>query len=285
MARRRVLTLAAAAVVAAVALGVAPSLGGGGDREGPRGALSRRLEHSPEPNSFGFRYAASGTRILDCVRANRRFVGIVVRAQNLLVLSDPDADAFAVVTESAVLLHRSLFRDVPLPAKWIRVGRDASASDKELLADVIGPDVASYVFADGLPPTGAETARAAIEVASDVTALGRRAVAGTSATGFRVIVDADQFAAETGQPDTSRQAAPPEVPIIDVWLDERDVVVQVAVRAAADDHAVDDATGWVLEYTGVPSGALPDDVADAVDLSSVDVSALMPAAVGCNVPM
>ena len=283
--RRRVPPVAVAAV--AVAVVVLALLVRGGDA-GPSPALSRRLEQAPDPVRFGFRYEASGTRILDCVRGNRRFVGAVDRSENLLVLSDAsDADAFAVVTGSAVFLHRSLFRGGALSAPWMRIGANATPQERGRLTEMIGPDVASYVLAGGLPPSGVQTARAAMEVAREVTPLGKRAVAGTRATGFRVAVDADRFAAETGGSAPSGSAAVPQAPTVDVWLDERDVVVRVDVRPGVTAESAGDevAAGWSLDYADGASPALPEDIADAVDLAAVDVSALAPAPVPCDVPL
>jgi len=153
--------------IAAVALGAAVAFVRTDDG-GPREELRRALAAMPEVERFSCEHEPRGTRVLDCfvpVRRVRGTVDLRVRAVNV---EDDDGRALARRIDARLYLADALLGDDAPPWSWI----DVEEGTLPALQRALGPELAGYVAADGLPPSGDETVRALVEVATEVEATG-----------------------------------------------------------------------------------------------------------------
>lgn len=258
--------------------------------EGTEQELAGRLERSGEPDHFEFSYRAGGTKVLDCFLPNREFSGAVDYLSGVVALrtGPPTGATVAIVTERSALLHRSLFRADAVPTAWVRVDRPPRADLRSALVRVLGADLGGYVLGDALPPTGRATALAALEVARDVTRVGRQTIGAAPAEGFRITVDTEEFA-EKASPSTTAQGEDGDaaVPTFQVWMGRDNAIVRIEVQPQSTGRDGEDggAGGWSVDYRpGRPLAK--DEPSDVTALQALDLSGLTAAsAASCQVPL
>lgn len=232
--------------------------------------LRGRIAEASPPERFAYTYRRAGTRVLDCVLANTRYVGEVDRAAGTLVIRlAADGEPVAVLTAGSLLLHRSLFTDPPFSTPWLKLPRRPHVPAAAPLRRALG-DLAGDLLAAGLPSSGEELVLAALEVATRVDDVGPADIAGQQADQFRINVDARRYASAAPSSMTGRAAdeeAP--IPVIDVWM-TRGRVVRVAISSTRPDgsRGVSE-DGWTIEYRRrdrpivAPTPAGPDITASA----------------------
>lgn len=284
--RRAALAAAALAIVGAVAFGSAGPAGTA------RGELAARLGDTTEPERFSFAYRAGGTRVLDCVLPNREFTVAVDQASGVAEIRPrPAAPPVAILRPGReALLHRSLFRDGGVATTWLRVDHPVAPRDADQLGRVLGVDLAGYVVSGTVPPSGRATVLAALDIAREVSRLGRRAGAPAAVDGFRITVDADRLddvvPRSTGRGD-GRAARDEAIPLFDVWLDERNDIVRVEVRPSRPgDERDEPAAGWAVDYSPDAVELADRGRLDVTDLREIDSAALRPRTPGgCEMPL
>lgn len=284
----------AAALVAVVAMVAATTWAM--TREGGAGAageLERRLSRWSEPAAFRFDYVGGGTRVLDCFLPYRRFTGRVDYREGVVWFADASGAEVARKTQRRAFLHRRLFADGVVPTVWLGVDLPVAGEYRQVLTRALGSDLAGYVLAPSLPPSGPATARASLEAAAGVRHLGVATVAGREADGYQIVLDAERFeqmsVPEGAAPDRERDGEVVRPPVLEVWLDGRNEVARVVVRPGrVDGSPADGSLGWALDYTRerrdgppprMPRGAVTE--AGSVDLASLTAAI----GTGCEVPL
>ena len=271
--------LAAASMAAVVTLGGSTSA----DAE-----LARRLSDGGDPERFRFLHRAGGSKVLDCFQANRSLAGTVDYAAGLAVLRDESGDIVARKSERRVLLRTSLFAAGVSPATWLSVALPPTQDLRAALTRSLGTELAGYVLVPGLPPSGPATAAAALGAAAEVNRLGATKILGRRADRYRITVAEDAFAgatsAPTAEPNPAAKAVP--APRIEVWVDDRDQVVQVSVVAGSDGTEQERPGGWMITYQ-VPARPLPPmATVSSSDVTNLPVDRLQaPRREGCALPL
>lgn len=217
--------------------------------------LVDRVERAVEPTRFGFTHVAMTSAAAGCVRPFLRFRGEVDYDRRLFVASNHDdrSEVIAAMNRDDVLLSSSLFESVA--ARWIRIRRPVPEPLVAIVERALGPDLAPYVTASDLPPSGIATVADALQVASSV-----RAIEGVDT--FRLTFDAS--------------TALGEIEAIDTEIDPRGQVRSLSVRpeTIASDGG---RGGWRITYAdaaatvSIPS---PEDAADATAVAPLMVRAL-----------
>lgn len=207
------------------------------------------------------------------------------RARALAVTTGRERSPSALVIGDNVYLHRTLFSGDALPTEWLRVPPRATRDVKASVERAVGTDLAGYLFAEGFPPTGEETALAVLDVATDVESLEAQDVHGRRLEGYRVIVDPERFAAEAAlaeDPDQSARGAAAVTPVVQVWVGAGGEVGRLSVREQASGRSDPDARGggWTTDYLPLDDGLDVPAVIDATSASELDVSGLRPASRG-----
>lgn len=224
--------------------------------------LLQRVERAVEPSRFAFTHVAASSAAAGCVRPFLRFRGVVDYDRRLLAVSDFDSEeAILTMNDDHVLLSSSLFEGVTQP--WVRIPRPIPDPLLAVVERALGPDLAPYVTATDLPPSGIATVADALAVASSVRDLDRN-------DAFRVTVD------------TATEYA--EIEAIDAEIDEQGRVRSIAVLA--DTTPSDSGRGgWTIEYDNppeAPSSGPPAEAADGEALESLGALELRP--LGCELP-
>lgn len=276
-----------AAALAALSFGI--GLLGGCTRSAPpaTGAaaeLAERLERADDPERFALRYSSGGTHVLDCVQPNRELTVSVDRTSDVLIVSastEPERPA-AMLLVADVYLSEELFASSALPAAWVLVPTEVDEATMERLTRLLGPPLAGYLFAGGLPANGAETATDVLRVAGEVTALGPGAGdGGEQLDGYRMRLDPDQLGDATGEDDDAPEPVA-VAPLIDVWLDDDDEVARIEVRGdpqAGEDSSAE--SGWVTDYLPIDAPLDETPPSDVVELASIDQAGLAGAVGAC----
>lgn len=262
----------------------------------PRGRpeLARRLANVAEPAEYEFRHRANGTRVLDCFLPNRALTGRVDTAAAVVVMRSA-AGKLARKWRRRVLLHESLFPSGSLPTAWLAITLPTTDALRSALNSSLGVEWAGYVLASGLPPSGRSVASAVLDVAAAVDSLGAtRTLDGHAATGYRITLDPDRFAEATS--DSFATPGRPKCDVVaprQVWIDDRDQVVRIAVIRIAvrpgpsTGSTTDPDLGWTIDYE-VPAPPLtvaePESVTDAERLP-IDRLATPLADRSCEVPL
>ena len=153
--------------IAAVGLGAAVAFARS-DGSGPREELRRALAAMAEVERFSFEHEPRGTRVLDCFVPARRVRGTVDLRVPAVTVEDDEGRALARRIGARLYLADALLGD-DAPWSWI----DVDETTRRALGRALGPEVAGYVAADGLPPSGDETAAALASVATQVEKSGR----------------------------------------------------------------------------------------------------------------
>ena len=290
-ARRRetvllVLTAGVLAVIVWVAIGV-----GGSDTSG-RDALSRRLELGVDPQSYSFTYERGGTRALDCLQPNLRYMAEVDTARGQMVVRGlgRSSRTIALASVDQVWVHRSLFDSPPFETPWLVLPRAPSPSVTAAVQKSLGTDLASTLLGDGLPPNGSQTVRAALDIARTVDRIEPITIGDSRADGFRLEVDPAGFADAAPLPEGGRNAATEAselLPVLDAWVTLRGEVVRLAVRPVESDGTFrPPEEGWHLDF-GASDGVNMTEPAhgDTTDASSVDTDELRPSKMACRLPI
>lgn len=252
--------------------------------------LEERVARSDELVRLGFSYEVRGSRVADCFLPNRRFVGSVDYGSGSFDIQTASRQqAVVLVRNRRVFIHSTLLREGALGAEWLRVERAELDEAAPLLRRALGGDLAAYVLAGALPPTGRETVLELLRVAERVERLPAEEIAGRSADRFRIRVDAELFEdAIAGEapaaPSTTDAVAPP---VAEVWL-RGDVVVRVAVRPDGNggaEEAEERDAGWAIDYgRAVPLAPTPAPAA-SVPFASVSTSELARPVARCELPV
>ena len=249
--------------------------------------LQERVARSDEPVRLGFSYEVRGSRVADCFLPNRRFVGGVDYGRgsfDIQTASGPQA--VVLVRNRRVFIHSTLLREGALGAEWLRVERAELDEAAPLLRRALGGDLAAYVLAGALPPTGRETVLELLRVAERVERLPAQEIAGRSADRFSIRVDAELFddaiADEApAAPSTTDAVAPP---VAEVWL-RGDVVVRVVIRPDGNGGAEERDAGWAIDYgRAVPFAPTPAPAA-SVPFASISTSELARPVARCELPV
>ena len=217
--------------------------------------LLQRVERATEPSRFAFTHTAAVSAAAGCVRPFLRFRGIVDYDRRLLVVTDYDQrdEMIMVMNDDQALLSASLFKGVAQP--WVRIPRPVPNALVAVVERALGPDLAPYVTAGDLPPSGIATVAQALEVASSVRALRGR-------DDFRVAVNtASGFG---------------EITAIDTRIDTHGRVLSVTVLP--DTSPSDSGRGgWTVAYDDVserPIIAPPDGAVDGERVDGLEVRPL-----------
>ena len=234
--------------------------------------------------------------MLDCFLPNRDFWGDVDYQSGVLLLHSTTADTpIAMVADRRVVLHRSLFGAGSVPTTWVQLDRPAKPTARPVVTRVLGVDLAGYVLADALPPSGRATALAALDVAGEVNRIGSRRIGAVKADGYRIGVDAEKFTNEAPPSTTvaSDEAARTPVPDFEVWLGSDNTVVRIVVQPQGIDRdpKEPETSGWAIDYLpGEPVVFTESADVTAFDALEPAFDALepstlaAPAAAGCNLP-
>ena len=259
-------------------------LAGCSGEDGLADRLRTRIDRAGQPERFAIEYQAAGTQVLDCFLANRAFTVAVDHGDGALTVTTTGRqDPAAVAVGDHVYLHRSLFSGDPFATEWLRVPRQPSAEVRAALERVVGLDLAGYLFADGLPPTGEATAVAVLEIATDVESIGEQDLHGRRVDGYRVTVDPQRFATDATvdeADDTAATGSRDATPVVDVWLDGDGRVRRLSIRRTASGASDPDATtgGWTADYLPAATRLDVRPPSDATSVSGVDPSRLRGAA-------
>ena len=154
--------------IAAVGLGAAVAFARTDDGR-PREELRRTLAAMPEVERFSFEHEPRGTRVLDCFVPVRRVRGTVDLRVPAVAVEDDEGRTLARRIGARLYLADALLGDDAPPWSWI----DVDESTRPVLERALGPELGGYVAADGLPPSGDETAGALVSVATQVEKRGR----------------------------------------------------------------------------------------------------------------
>lgn len=122
-----------------------------------------------EVQRFSFEHEPLGTRVLDCFVPVRRVRGTVDLSRLAVAVDDEGGRELARRIGRRLYLSDALLGEGAPPWSWV----DVDAAARTALQRLLGPELAGYVASDGLPPGGDETARALVDVASDVEEIGR----------------------------------------------------------------------------------------------------------------
>lgn len=279
-----------------VSLGIVLALlvGFVGLRKWSEGAVARELQErvsrSDEPAKLGFSYEVHGSRVADCFLPNRRFVGSVDYGSGSFdIQTASEQQAVVLVRNNRVFIHSTLLREGTLGAEWLRVeGADVDDA-APLLRRALGGDLAAYVLAGALPPSGRETVLELLRVAERVERLPAQEISGRSADRFSVRVDAERFddaVADEARPAPST-TEPVASPVAEVWL-RGDVVVRIAIRPDGSgdaEEAPEHDAGWTIDYgRAVPLAPTPAPAA-SVPFASVANPDLARPIARCELPV
>lgn len=263
----------------------------------PAEALRSRIEASAEPDLIDFTYKAAGTSVATCFRPNREFSGFVDYDDGVVVLRrvvERDAEAIAMVTPNDVVIRSSLVAQSDPEPLWLRLPRTVLPDARAPISSALGSDLASYLLSGELPSTPQETLLAALDVAEGVRSAGSEQIAGQSATGWVIDVDAGAYEGaiddEVTAATTSSSADPPPVPEFVAWFDPLGDIVRLEVRLDRAEGAAagNDETpgGWVIDYRVLeerPNLPVPNPV---VDLDGPALSGLKARPIEtCEVPL
>lgn len=228
---------------------------------------------------FRLRYQATGTAVLDCVWAQRSFTLDIDLDRQRLVLRDVEStEVRAHRSAERLLVHSALFQDPPFTGTWLAVDlAQIDTGSTEVLERALGVDLASYLLAPGLPPSGEDTLRAVLEVAAEIEEVDGPAAGGGQR--YRVRVDPDRFA--EAQEPTGGPAGDP--PIIDVLIEDGRVA-QITVLPASPEART--SAGWHLDLAPLPV-PLPDaPTTGLTPIESTDWSQLRAATLtGCELDL
>ena len=247
----------------------------------PGGELRERIAQRDWPTSFAMEYHATGTEVAECFLPNRAFA-IDVRDDEVVVrdVEEPRA-ALAQRVGSALQLAPALFEAGPLQQRWLTVDVAVlDEADRITLTKLLGAHLASYLLTDVVPPNGPEIATAVLDAATDVEARGAETVNGRPADRFRIALDPERYAeAQPASPSTvdAPDASPP---VVDIWVDDDDQVVQVAV--SPDAGTSEQTRGWVIGFDDAASAEDPGPVA-TVPLVAIDLGTLSVAIADCEI--
>ena len=271
--------LAVASVLAATA--------GGCAAEDPdaaaRSDLEERLRSAPRIERFAFDHAAGGTRVNDCFLPNQRFSGIVDHKSSSLVITD-NGGPVVVLTARTAFVRDSLFASGAVPAEWLRIDPEPREPVRDAINRALGPELAGYALAGGLPPSGNETALAVLAAAAKVERLPPTSPRAQTVERFELTVPSEELM------DAQSRAGPEDPPVgdavVEVWVTAVGTVPRIAVRPAPDEGEEED-PGWIVEYRPVSVADPPPDVSGAARVDSIDASALAAARTEpvCEVPL
>lgn len=271
--------LAVGSVVALIVSGCAPESGGGTARSD----LEKLLRAAPRIERFEFDHAAGGTRVNDCFTPNQRFSGAVDRQNESLVITD-ERGPLVVVNQRTAFVRGSLFVVGTEPAEWLRIDAGSPEAARDAISRALAPELAGYALAGGLPPSGNDTATAALTAASKVQRLSRADFGAQTAERFRLTVPSEELTDAAGP---SRSSTSLGDAVVEVWVTEGGYVARVAVRPAPTPRdGEDDDPGWTVEYRPLAAAAPPPDTSAAAPIGSIDVSLLAaPKPPVCEVPL
>ncbi|QGG96245.1 hypothetical protein [Actinomarinicola tropica] len=255
---------------------VSALLAGCADRTGPAGDLRAALDDLDEPDRFTLTYLSHGSQVLDCFAPNRSFTLEVDQSTRRVdARVADDGTVLAQRDGEVVMLHRSLFAADAVASSWVEVDlRTIDAASEEVLRRVLGADLSGYLLAPDLPSSGEAIAAASAEIAEEVQQLSEDANGVT----FRVTLDAERFAAESGGPDVgdpSMSDAPP--PVIELTIDDVRVS-QVTVRPPGREDG--NAAGWSIRFGSLDPGTAPPRTGSVAALGQLDLAQLFPRSSG-----
>ena len=259
----------------------------GGCAEDPdaaaRSDLEERLRAAPRIERFAFDHSAGGTRVNDCFLPNQRFSGIVDHKSSSLVITD-DGTPVVVVTARTAFVRNSLFVAGAVPAEWLRIDPEPPKPVRDAINRALGPELAGYALASGLPPSGNETARATLAAASQVERLPGTSPRAQTVDRFELTVPSEELTGAQGP--VGAVDSPVGDAVVEVWVAAVGSVPRVAVRPAPADGEEED-PGWIVEYRPLAATAPAPDVSNAARIDSIELAALAPAQTApvCEVPL
>lgn len=262
----------------------------------PVEALRSRIEASAQRALLDFTYKAAGTSVTSCFRPNREFAGFVDYDDGVLVLrraAEQGSEAIAMMTPDAVVIRSSLVAQNAVEPAWLRLPRTVPPDDRAQVTRALGSDLANYLLPGELPPSPQETLLAALDVAEGVRAEGRQMIAGSSATGWLIDVDGEEYddaLADEATATTAPSSDSAPVPQFVGWFDDDGDIARLEVRldrtegaAAGNDET---AGGWVIDYRALDQRPALPDPSPVVELDAPALSALEARPIAtCEVPL
>ena len=233
-------------------------------------------------SSFSVSYVRRGTRVMDCVLPNTRFVLDVDVRRARTVARSVAGSLLASADDEAILLRRALFENPPFQTAWLAVRRDELSAVEAGVRRNLGDDLAGYLLAETPPPAPRDLVLAALAVASDVDDLPATRIRGEEATGFRITLDGSSFEAaiqaDGPVPSTALTAT------MDAWVRSGGDVLRVAVSAGEHEVAGSAEVGWALDYRYRGSFVPPATVGRVTSVATIDPARLEPARRRCQLP-
>ena len=205
--------------------------------------------------------------------------------------TEPSSRAIAVANVEQIWLHRSLFEAPPFDTTWLAVRRDDSATGATAaVRRSLGTDLATTLLGEGLPPHGRDVVRATLDIANSVRSIRPISVAATRADGYRLEVDAGEFADEAPLPDGGGAPSGETsqlLPVLDAWVTPRGDVVRVEVRPVGPDGTVGaPEEGWRLDFgTSAGISTAQPGAAESTAAASIDADELLRSKEACRLPV
>lgn len=259
-----------AAVVALVGLLIL----GGCTRDGSEArALADLIALTDEPFAFRFRYQAIGTRTRDCFRSNTTFEAEVDQNVGIAIIKADDGRPVAEIRKGASAVAGSA---VGVDAvDWLSFLSPVNAlAYRDALERALGTDLAPYLLAGDIPPSGRATIEAALEEKTTVTTASRVDLRGRTLGRYDLLLAPEVI-------DVNGSGAK-----LTAWLDADGVVVRIVVAAAVQDgEELEHRDGWQIDYSYDEMDRLRSPVTSPRLLGDVDPSELKPTTPDCRLPL
>ena len=235
--------------------------------------LAELIERAEEPFTFRFRYEAVGTRTRDCFRANTTFSGYVDQTKGIAIIEADDGRRVAEIRRGAsAVAGRTVGVD---GADWVSFRSPVEdPTYREALERALGTDLAPYLLAGDIPPSGRAIVEAALEEeATTVTAASRGTLRGRSVWRYGLLLPTEVI-------DVNGSGAE-----LTVWLDADGTVVRIVIAAAQAGEEGSHRDGWRLDYSDYDADRVQPLATSRLQLGDVDPRELSSTASECRLPL
>lgn len=250
-----------------------------------RQQLARILGAAEDSPRYQMRYNRGGTRVLDCIADNLRYIARVDTTAQRMTITTSDLDEASVIVDASnVLVRRTLFQDAPGEFEWFRVPRPVAATARQTLIQALGVDLAAAVTSDRLPASGNELVKAALSIARSVRRTRSADVGGDTTVGYRILVDRNGYQRK-GATLTQKTTMASLLPIFDVWINSGNEVRRVTIGSETDNGEPGPAEdSWTMDFEKLTDVRRPI-VTSSGRLSDADFARLRGLKRGCELPI